>query len=122
MTEQAKRTEPSRTAEERHELSVKLDSVGWALFFIWVGIAFLADVGWGWGLFGVAVIILAEAAVRRYLALKVEGFWLVCGLIFLVGGLWELFQVLWPLVTILLIFCGLVVLWGAVSGKHIMKK
>jgi len=32
---------------EQHELSAKLDSVGWALFFIWVGITILADVGWG---------------------------------------------------------------------------
>lgn len=92
MTEQA---EPSRTAEQ-HELSAKLDSVGWALFFIWVGIVFLADVGWGWGLLGIGVIIL--------------------------GGLWELIKVPWPLVPILLILCGLVVLWGAISGKHVMKK
>jgi hypothetical protein len=121
MTERAKETEPSRTAE-RHELSAKLDSVGWALFFMWVGIAFLADVGWGWGLLGVGIIILGEAAVRRYLALKIEGFWVVCGLMFLVGGLSELFMVPWPLVPILLILCGMVVLWGAVSGKHMMKK
>lgn len=121
MTEQAKKMEPSKTAE-RHELSAKLDSVGWALFFIWVGIAFLADVGWGWGLLGISVIILGEAAVRRYLAMNIEGFWVVCGLMFLAGGLWELFTVPWPLVPILLILCGLAVLWGAVSGKHIMKK
>ncbi len=43
-------------------------------------------------------------------------------MIFLVGGLWELFKVPWPLVLILLILCGLAVLWGAVSGKHMVKK
>lgn len=119
LTEQAKKTEPSRSAE-RHELSAKLDSVGWALFFIWVGIVFLVDVGWG--LLGVGVVILGEAVIRRCLVLNIEGFWVVCGLIFLVGGLWELFMVPWPVVPILLILCGLAVLWGAVSGRHMMKK
>lgn len=109
-------------AVERHDLSEKLDASGWALFFIWVGIAFLADVGWGWGLLGVGVIILGEAGVRRYLDLNIEGFWIVCGTLFLLGGLWELLQVPWPLVPALLILCGLAVLWGAFTGKHLMKK
>lgn len=28
-------------------LSDKLDAAGWGLFFVWVGSAVLADVGWG---------------------------------------------------------------------------
>ena len=32
-----------------------LESLGWALFFIWVGMALLLDVGWGVGLLGVGV-------------------------------------------------------------------
>ena len=103
-------------------LSQKLDALGWALFFIWVGIAVLADIGWGWGLLGVAAIILAEAVIRRLWELKVGGFWIVVGLIFLAGGLWELFHVQWPLAPLLLIACGLVIAWGVVSGESMMKK
>jgi hypothetical protein len=103
-------------------LSQKFEAVGWALFFIWVGISVLADIGWGWGLLGVAAIILGEAVVRQLWDLKIGGFWIVVGLIFLAGGLWELFQVQWPLAPILLIGVGLAVLWGVVSGKHMMKK
>lgn len=111
---------PDPTAGEA--LSQKLDTVGWALFFIWVGVAVLADVGWGWGMLGVAAIILGETVVRRLWDLKVEGFWIVVGLMFLAGGLWELFQVPWPLAPILLIACGLAVLWGVLSDKHLMRK
>lgn len=113
---------PQTNPTEQDELSKKFDAVGWALFFIWVGVAVLADVGWGWGLLGVAAIILGETVIRWNMSLNIEGFWVVVGLMFLAGGLWEMFQVPWPLAPILIIGCGLVVLWGVVSGKHMMKK
>jgi len=108
--------------EKTDDLSQRLDAVGWALFLIWMGIAFLADVGWGWGLLGIGVIILGEAAVRGGLNLKIEGFWIVCGALFFLGGLWQLFHVPWPLPPVLLILVGLAVLWGAFSGRQLMKK
>ena len=122
MTEEQIQAAKSPESAARVALSQKLDAVGWALFLIWVGIAVLADVGWGWGLLGVAAIILGEAVVRQLWDLNVGGFWIVVGLMFLAGGLWELFQVQWPLAPILLIGCGLAALWGAVSGKNLMKK
>ena len=80
---------------------------------MWVG---------GGGLLGVAAIILGESAIRWSVDLNIGGFWIVVGLLFLAGGLWELFQVPWPLAPILIIGCGLAVLWGALSGKQMMKK
>jgi hypothetical protein len=54
---------------------------------------------------------------------SVEGCWIVVGLLFLAGGLWELFQVLWPLAPILIIGCGFAVLWwGAIADEDMMKK
>lgn len=111
-----------RSPREAASLSDRLDGIGWALFFIWVGIAFLVDVGWGWGLFGVGVIILTETAVRWYLALNIGAFWVVFGLLFVVGGLWELFQIDLPLVPVLLILGGVATLIGAVRGRHLLKK
>lgn len=120
VDQEMKQGEPK--GAQRDALSQKLDQAGWALFLIWVGVAILAGVGWGWGLLGVGLITVGEQAVRWYVNLKLEVFWIVCGLMFLVGGFWELFNVPYPLVPILLVLGGLAVLWGAVTGKHIMKK
>ena len=64
---------------ERSNLTNKLDAVGWGLFFIWVGVAFLADVAIGVGLLGVGVITLGMQAVRQYFQLELERFWIVGG-------------------------------------------
>jgi hypothetical protein len=115
-------TRLSEQPADKSELSRKLDSVGWALFLIWVGIAFMADVGWGWGLLGVAAIVLGEAAARWSRQLRIGGFWVAVGLMFLAGGLWELLQIRWPLAPLLIIGCGVAVLWGVVHGKHLTEK
>ena len=107
---------------EKGALSHKLDAIGWGLFFIWMGIAFLLDVGWGWGMVGIAVIILGEALTRKKMDLNVGGFWIVVGLLFLAGGLWELLDVQFPIAPFAIIAIGVAVLWGAFSGKHMMKK
>lgn len=107
---------------EADALSHKLDAIGWALFLIWVGFAVLADIGWGWGLIGIAAIILGEAGLRFQYQLNVGRFWIALGVLFLLGGLWDLFQVQWPLAPLILIACGIAVLWGALSGTHLMKK
>ena len=106
----------------KSDLEDKLDAAGWGLFFIWVGIAFLADVGWGIGLLGVGVITLAEQLIRVFFKLKPEAFWLLVGCGFALGGLWELFEVQVPLVPILLIACGVLILASAIGGKHLTKK
>jgi hypothetical protein len=102
----------------RQHLARKLDAVGWGLFFIWVGIAFLADLGMGIGLLGVGVITLGGQAARRRFGLSLEGFWVVVGVLFLAGGLWTLFEAKVALVPLLLIVAGLAVLFSAFWGKR----
>jgi hypothetical protein len=53
---------------QRKKLERKLDAAGWGLFFIWIGIAVLADVGWGVGCIGTGLIILGALAAREYLS------------------------------------------------------
>ncbi|KPL01172.1 MAG: hypothetical protein AMJ91_01045 [candidate division Zixibacteria bacterium SM23_73_3] len=101
-----------------HHLGKKLDAVGWGLFFIWVGIAFLANLGYGVGLLGVGVITLGGQVARKCFNLRLEGFWVVVGLLFVLGGLWELFEPKVSLVPILLIVVGLVWLLSAIRGKR----
>ena len=119
--ESTKQVEEVR-ASERHRLAKKLDAAGWGLFFIWVGIAFLADFHIGVGLLGVGVITLGGQAARKLLDLKLEGFWVVVGLLFVVGGLWELFEAQIGLVPILLIVVGLALLISAFWGKRQSEK
>ncbi|MGB2769010.1 MAG: hypothetical protein WBC88_04720 [Candidatus Zixiibacteriota bacterium] len=113
----AKNVEEERAFQRRH-LAKKLDAVGWGLFFIWVGIAFLADLGTGVGLLGVGVITLGGQVARKHYNLKLEGFWVVVGLLFVVGGVWNLIQAKVALVPLLLIAAGLAVLVSAFWGKR----
>lgn len=95
---------------EHHNRARKLDAVGWALFFIWVGVAWITNVGFGVGLLGVAVIILGMQSIRPLLEINVEVFWIVVGIGFGIGGLWEYFDVQTPLAPIVLIIAGIALL------------
>ncbi|MBA4392767.1 MAG: hypothetical protein C0407_04350 [Desulfobacca sp.] len=59
---------PERNTTQRKRLNRKLDTVGWGLFFIWMGIALLAGLGWGVGFLGVGLIILGKLVAREYLS------------------------------------------------------
>ena len=99
------------------ELSKKLDAIGWGLFFVWIGFALLLDVGWGIGLLGVGIITLGEQAARRYFGIGLDGFWVVVGLLFLVGGMWELAEIQFSMVPFLLIVAGAAVLASAFKKR-----
>lgn len=88
----------------------KYDAAGWALFFIWVGIAWLADVGMGVGLLGVAIITLGMQGLRRIRGIPVEGFWIVVGTGFGIAGFWQWFAIETPLAPFVLIAAGVALL------------
>ena len=99
----ARPQEPSDNSSER---SRRIDSAAWAVFFIWVGVTMLAHLPWAWFLVGVGVFILGAQICRWQMSLKVDGFGVACGVIFLAGGVWELLALQWPLAPILLILMG----------------
>ncbi len=113
MTEQMAEKRPRTISMSKAELEKRLDAGGWGLFFVWVGIALLADVGWGVGLLGVGILTLVVQAARRFFAIPVDGFWTVAGILFLVGGIWELAKIRASLVPFLLILAGAAVLISA---------
>ncbi len=97
----------------------RLDALSWGLFLVWIGVALLIHVGWGWGLLGVAAIILGEAVIRRLNALPAHAFWIAIGLMLLVCALWELLAIQWPVIPALIIGFGLAVLWGAFRRRRV---
>jgi len=105
------------TYMERHNRASKYDAIGWALFFIWVGIAWLANVGLGIGLLGVAAITLSMQAIRKANGVRVEGFWVLVGLGFAIAGLWQWIGVQLPLAPIILIGIGVALLFWIIWPK-----
>lgn len=97
-------------------LTSRISVFGWGLFLIWLGIFQWVHFRMGFFLLGVGAIILIVQAARRYFGLKQENFWLVAGIFFIIGGLWDLIETDLPLVPLLLIAAGaamvVTVLWG----------
>ena len=96
----------------------KLSSFGWALLFIWIGISFLAEFPIGLGLLGIGIITLGLQLVRKTYNLKIEGFWLIIGLLFVLGGLGKILEVELPLVPIVFILAGLTIPYSILKGKE----
>lgn len=90
-------------------------SIAWAVFFIWAGIALLANVPWGWVLVGFGIITLMAQIARWLLNMNIEIFWATCGVVLLAGGLWTLLKLPWPLAPILLILLGIAMLGKTIS-------
>ena len=93
--------------ENTESLAKKLGAAGWGAFFIWIGIAFLTNISWGVGIFGVGVIVLAGEAARKYFGLCLELFWLMMGIIFVVWGAGvalaiQVGGIFWPILSIML--------------------
>jgi len=103
---------------ERHDRTSKYDAAGWALFFIWVGIAWLADVGLAVGLLGVAAITLGMQAIRKASGVPVEGFWIFVGIGFALAGLWQWLDIQLPLAPLVLIGIGIGLLFWRVLPKN----
>ena len=96
----------------------KLDAAAWGLFFVWVGVALIANVSWGLGLLGAGVITLGAQLGRKYFGLAVEPFWIVVGVLFVLGGVWELLGVRFSLVPVVLIVAGVALLLSATRRLH----
>jgi hypothetical protein len=100
------------------ELGKKLSAIGWSLFFIWVGVAFLMDLDTSIGLLGVGVITLGMQLVRKSSGLALEGFWVCVGLLFVLGSIWARYELDIPIVPILLILGGAILLISTLRSKR----
>lgn len=98
---------------ERHEHGSRFDAVQWSLFFVWVGVVWLADFSLGTGLLGAAIIALSMQGVRKMNDVPVEGSWVLVGVGFAVAGVWQWLDIQKPLAPFIFIAIGIaLLLWG----------
>ena len=91
--------------------AAKLETAGWGLFFIWVGVCILADLSWGMFFFGTGVLLLGSQVLRRYFGLRQDRFSLTIGTCFIVvGGIealgWRIDEVAMPTWLVPVLFIG----------------
>ena len=95
----------------------KLDGIAWGMFFLWIGIALLTNLGWGIGLLGVGIIILGAQIARKSMAMGFAMFWVAVGALFLLGGIWNLLSISVSLTPIVCIVAGVLLFVSALLGK-----
>lgn len=95
----------------------RVDAAGWGLFFVWVGVALIAHLGWGLGLLGVGGITVGVQLARKYVGAGVEPFWLAVGFLFVAGALAEFLNFEFSLLPFVLIVAGLALLVSALRRR-----
>ena len=97
----------------------QLESATWGVFFVWIGIALLAHLGWGVWLLGVGAITLGAQLARKLVGLHAEVFWIVAGALFVLGGVAEIipFEVDVALIPIVCIVGGVGLLVRAIVQR-----
>ncbi len=96
----------------------QVDAISWALFFIWIGVALFAGIGWAGSLAGVGAIVLGTQLVFSLTGGDVEPFWVACGLALLASAIWLMFGLTWPLFPTFLVALGVWMLGSALFGAH----
>ena len=84
----------------------KLSAAGWGLLFIWIGIALLLKLQAGFILLGIGAIILLIQVVRKYLMIRLQFFYIIAGMLFMIGGFLENWRPDLPLIPVFLIVVG----------------
>jgi hypothetical protein len=95
----------------------RLDAIGWGLFFIWIGVALLAQLGWGVGLLGVGVLALGGQAARFWSGLKMDGFGIGFGALLVVGGICHLLDIRHGLTPVICVAAGLALVISALVNR-----
>jgi hypothetical protein len=96
--------------DESHAIARKLDSIGWGAFFVWIGAVLLAEVSAGWTLTVIGLIMIGVQLSRLLFDLRLEGFWMIVGGCFLLGGVGQMLGARMDVVPVLLIIAGGVVI------------
>ena len=94
-----------------------IDSAGWALFFMWVGIALLAGFSWTVSLIGTAAIILTAQAALFFRGERLDVFMGAVGVVLLIGAVADVYGSPWTLFPALLIVIGIATLADTLRAR-----
>ena len=112
-----KGTLDDKAPKERREDLKRITTIGWGLFFVWLGVVLMIKAGSGLILLGVGLISLGMQVARKYSGLDSDGFWIIVGILFVIVGAWELFEINLPLMSVFLIVVGGAFLISAIKGR-----
>ena len=115
--ENLKESAHEKAPKERRDGIKRITTIGWGLFFIWLGVVLMIKAGSGLILLGVGVISLGMQVARKYSGFDSDGFWIVVGILFVIVGIWEMFDVNLPLMSILLVVIGAAFLVSASRSR-----
>ena len=100
-----------------------LDSVGWGVFFIWIGFAFLFSMSWPVIFTGVGLIMISGQVLRKFFDQRVDRFGLALGVCLVASGALralnislDSIQIMTWIIPVLLIIAGLFILSS--TWKH----
>lgn len=110
-----------RVPKARRDGIKRITTIGWGLFFIWLGIVLMINAGSGLILLGVGIISLGMQVARKYAGLESDGFWIIVGILFVIVGVWEMFDIDLPLMSVFLIVIGAVFLVSALKSRDEKK-
>jgi hypothetical protein len=111
--------------EQKGALNKRLESISWALFLIMIGGIWLVPeerVPEGTWLIGVGVIMLGLNGARYLSNIKTSKFTMVLGILALIFGISDFFNVNFPFFPILLIFIGAKIIFKVLIKPLIEKK
>lgn len=103
------------THEKKEVIEERLDGIGWALFFVMLGVLWLLPesvVPEDTWLIGMAMIIFGVNYTKYMKGIEVDYFFLVIGLIALSFGLGGILGVSLPIFPIILVLVGLSILFS----------
>jgi hypothetical protein len=102
--------------ERNSTFARSVDAIGWAVFFMWVGIALLASFSWTVSLVGTAAIILAVQGTLLFRGERLDVFMAAIGVVLLIGAFADVYGSPWSLFPALLIVIGIAMLVDTLRG------
>lgn len=111
--------EQPQIGSDRGRSHRQLTAATWGALLVWVGVAVLFGVGWGYGSLAFGLIILAGEVLHSMIgSYRLDWFATVVGVMFTVGGIWTLFNLQVALLPVLFIVAGVALIASTLVARR----